>query len=263
MNRDNIIIERLLTESSLSRIQHWIETKEIATISACRYQLSGITPKTDMGGFEEGHIFSPSENERRTNRLSAALVSLGYGVTKIGGNYIENFDTTRAVEVSEKSFFVVNLTDSTEFYNDLFKLSEYFNQDSFIYKPKFSGSAVEVYTNYSEHKDENGVERVRYGEERRIGKIHYGVASEFLSRIKNKSFAFMSDEDFAKAALDTDEYSFNSRKAARKRQRMDREMNESIRFGIVEDEVKHYNWSGIRPLYECAKPTLRGIGRIR
>lgn len=62
MERDKIIIERLLTESSLSRIQHWIETKEIATISAYRNVLEHVTPQTDMGGLEIGHVFSQREN---------------------------------------------------------------------------------------------------------------------------------------------------------------------------------------------------------
>lgn len=263
MEKDKVIIERLLTESSLSRIQHWIETKEIATISACRSRLINVTPKTDMGGFEEGHVFTVSENAKRTNQLSAALVSLGYGVTRIGGNYIENFGTEKATEVSEKSFFVVNLNDDPEFYNNIFKLSELFNQDSFLYKEKFSDNAVLVYTNYLKQEDNRGVVRVRYGEEDNVGKIHYGISNDGLSRIKNKAFAFMTDEVYAKAALDTDEYSFNSRKAARKRRRMDKEMNETVHLCMVEDEPMDHDNHGKWALFECARPALRGIGRVR
>ena len=44
----------------------------------------------------------------RNRKLKAELLGRGYGVTRILGSYIENFETPKAVEVAEESFFVSN-----------------------------------------------------------------------------------------------------------------------------------------------------------
>lgn len=255
MVRDKVIIERLLTESSLSRIQHWIETKEIATISAYRNVLEHVTPQTDMGGLEIGHVFSQRENRERQKELKAALLQLGYGVTEIGGHYIESVGSEDEHDVWEHSLFVVNLHDDSEFFNNLFDLSENYNQDSFIIKKKNSDKAFAVGTNTHDWPG--------YGNRVDIGKIHYMMSSQFISLINNKSFAFMTDDDLAKSAFDTEDYSFNARKGGRKRLLYNETMNEAIEYGLIDDDISRHTSYGRRPIYECAKPVLRRIGRVR
>ena len=55
--------------------------------------------------------YSNKENYERNRELKANLLSMDYGVTKVDGSYIENFETPQAVEVSEQSFlFQIELT---------------------------------------------------------------------------------------------------------------------------------------------------------
>lgn len=75
--------------------------------------------------------------------MKAALLSLGYGVTQIRGPYKEFGQS----ESQEESLFVVNLKDDPKFKKNLFKLSGYYNQDSFMYSPKGSDEGILIGTN--------------------------------------------------------------------------------------------------------------------
>ena len=61
---------------------------------------------------------------------------MGYGITKISGANIANFGNPNSGIADEDSFLVVNTKDDNHFYDNMFKLSEYYNQDCFCYKPK-------------------------------------------------------------------------------------------------------------------------------
>lgn len=82
------------------------------------------------------------ENNRKTNdslndQLQIRLRELGYGVIKVKGCYLnkDNFYE------KENSFLVVDLRcDSKFFFNNIYKLSEKYGQDCFIYKEKGNGN---------------------------------------------------------------------------------------------------------------------------
>ena len=68
--------------------------------------------------------FTKKENYERNRELKARLLERGYGVTKVAGSYIENFQTPKAMEVSEESFFVSNRKDDPQFIEVISGLGE-------------------------------------------------------------------------------------------------------------------------------------------
>src|SRR4051812_15108488 len=118
-----------IQESALSIIKNWINTKEIAGITASRHKLVNVTSKT-LVDKKEGEEYTRSENSERNKGLKAALLRLGYGVTTVTGPYLEG-----GGQVQEESYIVVNLKDDPSFKKNLLNLSEYHNQDTFLYKP--------------------------------------------------------------------------------------------------------------------------------
>jgi len=123
---------------------------EIACITAFRKKLTNITDNTIID-IKEGSEYKREENIRRNRDMKAALLSLGYGVTRISE---DNKD-----EVQEQSFLVVNLNEDSNFKTNLFILSEMFNQDSFLYSPKNSTEGYLIGTNYSNYP---GYEKEEY-----------------------------------------------------------------------------------------------------
>lgn len=211
----------ITNESSINRIRQWIYSHDIAILTAFRDTFANATKNTlddrpdelkkedEKNGItnpsdKTPYTYTTSEKEDRNRDLHSTLLRLGYGVTKINGNYIEHYKKDNVREVSESSFFVVNLHDDTNFYNNIFKLSEYYNQDSFLYKAKNSDIAYLVGTNNS----------VDPGYNRKIsaGKFHMNIDNQFLSRYGNKSFAFTDDDN---PTHDNRTYNFNTRKNAR------------------------------------------------
>ncbi len=173
-------------ESSWSRVLKWIEDYDIATITAFRHTLKDTTDRTFIPNNEEiGDTFSLSENRERNKLLKARLLSLGYGVMAIHGSYIEGANGADAIEVSEESFFVVNLKNDTNFYKNLFILAEYFNQDSFLYKAKDEKDAYLIGTNNADYPE--------YGNKVITGSLT-SLPSKFMSRIKNSAIAFVNKD---------------------------------------------------------------------
>lgn len=171
-------------DSNLNRLTHWMESKEIAAITAWRSIFENVLneDKTLMdkpvNGTERERTYSKEENRQRNKKLASALLAKGYGLTKVSGHYLEN--GRRAVE--EESYFVVNLRDDPNFKQNLFKLSEWFNQDSFLYKPLGSEDAYLIST--------NGNSEQPYGSEVKLGKFLSNVSDEYATRIGNKGFVF-------------------------------------------------------------------------
>lgn len=200
----------VLNEKSLNRSIAFMEQHDIACLSAFRGKFENETDKTldDRPPMaketDEPYKYSKPENIRRNRDLKASLLKLGYGVTKIAGNYIENYNTPNATEVGEESYFIVNLNDDPDFYDNIFALSEYYNQDCFLYKPKGSEEAVNVGTNKGDWPG--------YGVEEPAGKLHTKVDNEFLSRIGNSSFSFMPDGSKPSPQKSND---FETRKSSR------------------------------------------------
>ena len=147
-----------LTESSIERLKSWLSSRDIATISAWRGKITNATQnvpepsirrvidKKSPNGCryekvkktpEGEQILSIEEKKQRNAMMKAYLLSKGYGVTSIKGVYPESqtndagetlVDVTKPEE-TEDSFFVVNLKYDPDFYQDIFRLSEYFQSD--------------------------------------------------------------------------------------------------------------------------------------
>ena len=103
----------ILSESGLSRLHSHMMEHSSAILTAFRNE------------------YSNEENYERNRELKAQLLSMGYGVTKVDGSYIENFETPQAIEVSEQSFFVSNRTDAPGFLDSMKSLGEMYEQASF------------------------------------------------------------------------------------------------------------------------------------
>jgi hypothetical protein len=177
--------KQYITESSLSRI--WKQTKEhdSGTISAFR----------SAKDCNEGEPYTKKENLQRSAKLKAKLLSLGYGVTKIQGTYIENYGSNDEREVKEESFIVVDLKDTGHLERDLRILGEEFEQDSITYQEK-DGDYYLIGTN----RCPNGYPG--YGKKIKLGKPIYGKSGEFHSKIRGRPFVFESIESNLKELTD-------------------------------------------------------------
>ena len=102
---------QFINESGLSRVRKHIMNHDCAILTAFRGDLM------DMGNCTD-NAEMPEEGEKNMNRnrdLKATLLGSGYGVTKVDGSYVEDFDTPKAMEVKENSLFCVNLKDDPSF----------------------------------------------------------------------------------------------------------------------------------------------------
>ena len=185
-NFNNIAIyNNELNEKSLNRMMLWLNKCDCAFITAFRYKLIDIAnpDKTYYGpndNWTDKKIFTHEENREKNKLLKAELLNLKYGVTTVKRVYPEGMNN----ESSEESFFVVNRFNDPNFLNNLLSLAEYFNQDSIYYKPKdktygyLIGTNGATYPGYHKKVDES--------------KLKPGSASNFMSRIGNKAFSFIS-----------------------------------------------------------------------
>ena len=118
----------------------------------------------------------------RNKNLKAVLLKMGYGVTRVDGSYIENFkDVDNRKEVSEESFFVVNLKDDPDFNNNINKLGQMFCQDSVLLIPQGGDAAFLLGTNET---------WPGLGEKEDVGRFEGGKEAEFMSRVKGRPFVF-------------------------------------------------------------------------
>ena len=106
--------------SSLSRVLEHNTQHECALITAFRVA-------RDCG---EGPAFTKRENLKRNSNLLAKLRHRGYGVTSVLGGYREGGQDT-----SERTFFVVNLSEDHRFVKRLTQFGQYFEQDAVMILP--------------------------------------------------------------------------------------------------------------------------------
>ena len=182
------MVQEAINESGFNSVLSWMRQYDIACITAFRDEFKNSTPRTlddrpqklidaDRGNGIYSTIdktpykYSLKEKVLRNRDLKAILLSLGYGVTNINGNYIENYGTINAIELGEGSFLVVNLKNDSDFKKHIFELSEYYNQDCFLFKPKGSDEAYSIGTNYGEYPG--------YGNEVNLGVLHINIYNEF------------------------------------------------------------------------------------
>jgi len=172
-----------LNESSLSRVYSFIQNTDTAIISAFRDEPMDDSKCEETAVRELGAEGSALQTNRRRSRdLKASLLSLKYGVTRVKGSYIEDFDTPQAVEVKEESFFVVNLEEDPNFTSNIKKLGEKFCQDSVLIIPKGGMAAHLVGTNDSDFPG--------YGKKIVVGNLKMGDESEFMTRVGNRPVTF-------------------------------------------------------------------------
>ena len=157
--------QKYLTESSLSRLYRHMTDHDSAIFSAFRNE------------------FTREENYERSRELKAMLLQQGYGVTKVLGSYIENFETPKAVEVSEQSLFVLNINDDREFVENIARLGEEYNQDSVLIIPQGAEGAYLLGTS---PEGEYPV----YGEQEGVGALKMGDEAEFMSRVSGRPLTF-------------------------------------------------------------------------
>lgn len=172
------IWRKFISESSLSRVHKHMEERETAVITAFRGDISDTSKCAERADV-------PAEGDTNLSRnrdLKAALLSLGYGVTKAKGSYIENFNTPEAFEVSEDSLFVVNLEEDPSFVDSIITLGEKYCQDSVLIIPKGAKGAYLIGTNNSEFPG--------YGNKIEVGERGFGREKEFMTKIRNRPFTF-------------------------------------------------------------------------
>lgn len=175
-------------ESSLSRVWRQTQEHDSGTISAYR-------SARDCG---DGEKYTKSEKDRRNNILSAKLKSMGYGITKIKGTYIENYGSDNEIPVKEESFLVVDLSDKGTLKADLMKLGEMFEQDFITYNKK-SGEYYLISTN----RCPNGYPGFgKIGVEDRLGSSMFGEKGKFYSRVNGRPFIFESIQNRLTEILD-------------------------------------------------------------
>ena len=197
----------------------WITNNEIALLTAFRGKKENIvnSDRVKNDGKQVGDIYTHKENRERNRELGAALLRLGYGITKISGVYVENFGQPNSRLSNEETFLVVNKNNDPDFYNNIFKLSEYYNQDCFCYKAKEDNVGYNIGT--------NGADYPGYDNKDRNGKFVVGVKNEFMSRLRNKGFAFTDNNP---ETLEPFETSHQDRKAERTAEKMEKSLNEEF-----------------------------------
>ena len=147
-------------ECSIHRAMTWFNTRDCAILTAWR---QGKGRKT---------------NEENNRMLQQKLRELGYGVTKITGWYPE-----KGKELArENSFLAVNLNEEENFQHEIYKLSECYEQDSFLYKKAGPDTpAIYVFTN-----DDCGK-----GKTQLLGRLRIGnMNAEAFSQIKSGRITF-------------------------------------------------------------------------
>ncbi len=158
----------VLNETSINRVRQHIMENETAFITAYRNDTEDYTKCRPNHSKND-------KNKSRNKELKAVLMERGYGVTSVMGSYVEGFGTKAAKEVKEHSFFVVNLNDDPNFKEAIFKLSEFYCQDSFLYVPQGGKDALLIGTNDDDFPG--------YGVESNTGDFLGGFEGQFMSRV--------------------------------------------------------------------------------
>lgn len=180
-----------LTESSLSRVWRHIQEHECAIITAFRGSMDNCVecdPDVDPRCSQYADSSVPlAANKEANRRLKAVLLKMGYGVTAVDGAYIENFNTEAAREVREDSFFVVNLSEDSEFFSTIEDLGLAFCQDAVILIPKGGSGAYLLGTNHASFPS--------LGMQIPVGNFTAGDEAEFMTKVGGRPFVFETYED--------------------------------------------------------------------
>ena len=153
---EDLSLNVLPVNASLNRAVYWINKTDCANITAWR------------AGNKR------AINDANNRELQETLRAMGYGIIKLQGFYAEvGQDVSK-----ENSFLVFDRNNDPNFYENLYKLSEKFNQDCFLYKAAEEDVAYLIGTNEDFIRD-NG-ERIEAGR-LRIGSLSAKAYSEIGS----------------------------------------------------------------------------------
>lgn len=166
-----------LNESSLSRVWSHMSNHDCGIISASR-DGQGCTPSM-------ADRYTSKENKQRNKQLSAKLQILGYGITRVDGTYVENYNSDNSIKVYEDAFFVVDLENTGKLKADLLELGELYMQDSIMWIPHSeNGAAYLIGTNHCP----DGFPGYRIAE--KYTQTSYGKEGEFMTMINGRPFKF-------------------------------------------------------------------------
>jgi hypothetical protein len=184
----------IINEAGLSKIRQDMSDYDTAFITAFRGDINDksmcvYVPPDEEEIKERSRMGRKGVTNRRSNKdLSAYLMSQGYGIKNVQGSYIENFGSIDPDkiprEVKENSFFVTNLNNDPEFFEQIINLGKRYCQDSVILIPK----GEEAYL-YGTNETYPGLDQ-----KETVGKFMGGETGEFMSRIKSRPFVMREQE---------------------------------------------------------------------
>ena len=172
-----------INESGLNRVYYHIQNHNCAILTGFQ---------KDTKDFSSCLINSDKtvNNKERNKNLRAFLLEKGYGVTSVKGTYVENYMTDNAVEVKENSYFVVNLNDSSSFFENIKNLGEYFCQDSVLIIPKEERNEQSEIISDKPYLLGTNNSWPGNGEKQELNYFKGGVESEFMTRVKGRPIVF-------------------------------------------------------------------------
>tara|TARA_Y100001963_G_scaffold62219_1_gene86821 strand:+ start:392 stop:1087 length:696 start_codon:yes stop_codon:yes gene_type:complete len=184
----------LINEAGLAKIRQDMLDFDTAFITAFRGDINDKSmcaytpPPKDVS--ERSRMGRKGVTNRRNNKdLSAYILSRGYGLKNVQGSYIENFGSIDPEkiprEVKENSFFVVNLNNDPQFFDEIIDLGKRYCQDSVILVPKGGEAFL-----YGTNNTYPGLDQ-----KETVGKFMGGETGEFMSRIGGRPFIMKEDEE--------------------------------------------------------------------
>lgn len=168
-----------VSESSLSRVYEHVQKYDCAIITAFRNELINCTM-----GENSGRNLNIFQNKERNKGLKAALLMSRYGITKVKGSYLENYMEENQIEVSEDSYFVVNINNDPGFEETIVSLGKLYCQDSVAILKKGGDNNYLVGTNDADFPGLNNIIP--------IGKIKMGDEGMFMTKVGNRPFVMES-----------------------------------------------------------------------
>jgi hypothetical protein len=192
----------LINEAGLAKIRQDMLDFDTAFITAFRGDINDKSmcvftppeePLDEKGGKKRTRTVQGkrAKTNRSNNKdLSAYLLGRGYGIKNVQGSYIENFGSLDPDkiprEVKENSYFVVNLKNDPQFFDEIIDLGKRYCQDSVILVPKGGEAFI------------HGTNRGIYpglDQKETIGQFMGGKTGEFMSRIGGRPFVMKEEEE--------------------------------------------------------------------
>ena len=191
----------LINEAGLAKIRQDMSDYDTAFITAFRGDINDKSmcaytppeePLDEKGGKKRTRAVQgkKAKTNRRNNKdLSAYILSRGYGMKNVQGSYIENFGSLDPEkiprEVKENSFFVVNLKNDPQFFDEIIDLGKRYCQDSVILVPKGGEAFL-----YGTNNTYPGLDQ-----EETVGEFMGGETGEFMSRVGGRPFIMKEEEE--------------------------------------------------------------------